>query len=386
MGMGCCCCYDYGCITNYGGATQGLRRVRVPSPYKTTMKVKIDKNPFIRRIGNGLAVDYINKKIFGQSSNPLIIHEYNISQYDYTTFKPDKVTLAYTVNTHTTTSGIPGADNNIGGPCCDGKNQRLFYIVNTLENYGLHPAYSATVGSWQFTASIRRVNYDGTGDTEIGTEDWYSTDPPSTQIASEVNYLCYNPATDQLFYTLSTFHLYPLVPGPGFDSNIWYYIKRINADGTGGQTTLITEEGKDHNQDNRFIRSIDIHTIRRKLVYVHRYAPTLLSGIHTTLKIADLDGSNITTLLDFPETQYFFQRATVNYKEDRIYYERSNSTRSFTPVESRSIKFDGTDDKIHFDNLQWDTANLGSGATSVFFGCSKQPTGNKYIGAGHQVS
>jgi hypothetical protein len=376
-GPACCCCPEYFVHTNDSGSTapehyDGWRGMRMSGEYPDN-KIKFDDEPSTPPNGSKvMTVDFRNKKLFVysvMSSTVSGIHEFD--------FKLKNRREVITFPRAGTTFNI----------ACDWQRQCIYYGLLTV---------IPTTSPWTYTQEIRKVNYDGTGDTLIKSETYTQSLNAGTGSTTGGNaggpvWFAVDVTAGNLYYGLVKWVSYT-TGGGGTDNNVHMFIKRIGVDGT-GEVTLVSREDTTHAFGDSGIYGLGVIPELEKTFWIESdYTLTRM------LKVADLDCAGESTILTTNVSSLVSEwrpisNCTPNHREGRIYFE--DLYRGGTDVGDNVFGFyridlDGGNEAKLFDDTQdgWyvaeDDRNYSLGQTlRTAFTCKTEDTGDKYSGSGY---
>jgi hypothetical protein len=321
MGPECCCdgCNDLYIIQNGGSVLRGYR-------VGSTITNLANTGFGFQTVFNTLVVDYYNKYVFSYRGSTKTILRYNLELGDVATVcTPTR--LAATVE--------------FMGVACDPINQRLFYATPESTS----------------TGQIRSINYDGTGDVQLTTE----TIPVGTAYFAPI-LLTYDPTNNRLYYATE--------PNPFDDS----FIKYINADDGTGKTTIISNLATA--PDTSLLQSLDVANTRQRIIWSIN---ELRSGVQTyKLNHANLDGTDVVTILSRPVANGQIYQAHVSEKNDAIYFVTGLASSSASGVDK--IDFDGVSIERIMSGADGDIPfGSASGGVAFTIGCGFETTGSSTL-------
>lgn len=247
----------------------------------------------------------------------------------------------------------------------DWRNERVYYhsCIEQFES----PSVTAT---WQ----VRYITYDGSSDVQLTTETT-NADVRTPINVTGISDVAYDPTNHRVYYIWNQFTGRP-PGGPYTDSNMYVYIKYIDADTGAGKTTIVTlEDTVNASGDYAIGNGLIVSKRNEKLAWIQGHAPEA-----TKLITANLDGTNQSTIYTHSQTGLSrMNQLHYSEKEDRLYWVEQIAPTSNVNTKVKSCLFDGSDVKIHFDGDQG-TLKFGSGLPSMALGCGHEDKGTNYVG------
>lgn len=366
FGGGCCCCNDLYHLA--------VSRPRIARFYNDLPQMRIEARS--NRIDNDSTTrwqlpctDRRNMLYFGcHSSNAL--PDAGKIRYCPLDWDEPKTEVATAVGLLSSRANIPEAMG------VDGHNRRIFYVSRESESSGTGENGSLGTPSDQATFQIRRVNYDGTSDTQLVTETADHDEEPTA--TGTIASLLYDPGTDRLYYV---FRYYKYNSG----YRPQYVIKYINATNPSGATTVRSYlNATTSSANDRTVGSLTMSLNRGLLFWDLKLG---VSSPTYELTSANLDGGSESSIVSFASTFAILGTfCAYSQKQDRLYYMRTMAgTNTARNRQLRSCLYDGTDDQIFLDGPTWqDYESLFPSAyfigLSFKFGCGFESKGNDYNG------
>jgi hypothetical protein len=223
--------------------------------------------------------------------------------------------------------------------------------------YGRGPAATGATT----TASLRRINYDGTNDTEL---------VPFTESGNNrtvVQTPCIPRTGEFVFYQTSPLY----IPGAGSDK--FDEIRRCALDGTGDTAIFTCANRRAPLPAAGQINSVRVDNDHEKVMFTE-----IDSGAgEAYLKRMDFDGGNVETYVTISPFAGIRDCPFWSHKKQRVYFYRNSGT-----VGLRgwwSCEYDGSDLVQEITDAAWDAA-IGDSAGTIGPGCGFEVTG-----AGYQV-
>ncbi len=334
-GPGCCCCNDLYVVGPFGAYRVKAQRVRVGDG---TVRV-IDE--IIFPTGDygwsPYTMDFKNKRVYGSGQE-------------------DDASPAFAI--HSTAENLTDRVELTGatGAGVAAENSHGVWPIPETEKiyYGRGPtATGATT-----TASLRRIDYDGTNDTELIA---YAE---SGNNRRTVQYVTAPRSGEYIFYITQGEYI------PNTTPDVFDEIHRCLPDGT-GDTVLYTCPRQSNPSAEGILEDLRVDNTNQKLWFREFNIPT----DDTFFQRCDFDGSNFETVYTINDVFAFRAWAFWSHKKQRYYFWRQGGTAGLRGL--WSINYDGADEIHEVTSTAW-VAATGEAPGSIAPGCGFEVTGDGY--------
>jgi hypothetical protein len=343
-GRRCCCCNDLYVNNNNGLA----ERLRLGGTYPNET---IDRNPAndgTAKWNNIFTVDPYNKVIISAVGSTSSGANTPLHMFDWSTFSETVIG---------TTQGDTAllSPRLMGGLAVDYTGKRIFYA----SLFSRDDAHSTAV------AQIRRMNYDGTNDVQVTTENLTNT---GSGFTANWN-ICYDPRTDRIYY------IFTAAQG---GSNCT--VKTCKSDGS-GKSTLASFTSAGARTNN----SSDISTKHNLLVWAQLWP---ISPEQDDIMVLPLSGGTPSSILTSVSTDTIKRRfCGVQFSEklDKIIYQSivfSGGPTGNIRNKINTANIDGTGEATLMDGTQLPIFLDNNPTLEIELGCGFEDSGGKFNGPG----
>lgn len=362
----CCCKEDY---YLRGGSTVDAWRLFGNGGTYPTNKVRLPHpaNKLDFALARRITIDYRNKLLFYsiESGGFVSIYRRNIDLSGPDIFIFQKATV----------SGV-GAD--LRCLCVDYLNGYIFYVI--CSDARLQPSPGAGLNN-EYDYQIRRVDYDGTGDTLVYTETVVTA---SLSNVAQIMQLTWEPTSGYLFYTIHRSVEVTIDNGFGTmvtGAPIFAYIHRMDTGG-GGNTIIVSYELTSIYASNYGIKGFSVNAQAQRILWILQEVdsgpgagpfPTV-----TSIRSAYYDGSGLTVHLSSIVDNLDWVPLNLVYcsKDQRAYF--NSPVAGNEALRSFDLVFNAV--RTELDQNQVDLQTGESSIINPMMSVSKEFTGTSYTG------